>query len=66
MSVELLKKNYLIINNMVTIYQFNKPAIQVHSYEIAGITPHNNNLIRVALKGKEDEGILAYMVRFGD
>ena len=51
---------------MVTIYQFNKPAIQVHSYEIAIITPHNANLIYVAMKGKEDEGILAYMVRFGD
>ena len=51
---------------MVTIYQFNRPAIQVHAYEIAMITPHDNNLVRVALKGKEDEGILAYMVKFGD
>lgn len=51
---------------MVTIYQFNRPAIQISSEMIAIITPHDNNLIRVAIKGKEDEGILAYMVKFGD
>lgn len=51
---------------MATIYQFNKPPIHVPAYKIAGITPHDNNLIRVALKGQEDNGILAYMVRFSD
>lgn len=51
---------------MITIYQYNKPAIQVHSYEVAMITPHDNNLVRVCLKGHEDEGILAYMVKFSD
>lgn len=51
---------------MITIYQYNKPAIHIPAYEIAMITPHNGNLVRVAIKGKEDEGILAYMVRFSD
>lgn len=51
---------------MTTIYQFNKPAIQVPTYKIATITPYDNNLIRVCFKGKEDNGILAYMVTFSD
>lgn len=51
---------------MATIYQFNKPAIHVPAYKIASITPHDNNLIRVALKGQEDNGILCYMVTFSD
>ena len=51
---------------MATIYQFNKPAIQIPTYKIAGITPHDNNLLRVALKGEEDNGILAYMITFSD